>query len=361
MFVRQIPHFHIMKQKKTGLLVLNLGSPESCSVADVRKYLNEFLMDERVIDISPIFRAILVKGIIVPFRAPNSAKAYSTIWTPKGSPLKVITMEFSELLQQQLSMPVAVAMRYGTPTPEEAFKELESKANDLDEILIAPMYPHFAMSSYETAVEHIKSHIKALNRNVTLRFLKPFYKDAAYIDALAASIKPYLDGHEYDGYLFSYHGLPVRHLKKSDTTGKHCYMSGDCCEVKSAAWDTCYKHQVKVTTKLVAEKLGLDPAKISLTFQSRLAGDKWLQPYTDIALEELPKKGVKKLLVLCPAFVADCLETLEEMDDRGKEIFMHNGGEVFTRVPCMNTNPEWVKTVAAYCNGYEGEFAGLWS
>ena len=350
-----------MIDKTTGLLLLNLGSPDSPSVPDVRRYLCEFLMDERVIDISPVFRAILVKGIIVPFRAPKSAKAYSTIWTPQGSPLKVITMEFAHRLQEQLSISVAVAMRYGSPTTEQALKELEYKTGGLRELLIAPMYPHYAMSSYETAIEYAVEHIRSVYKDVKIRILKPFYKDPAYIEALAASIRPYLEGHDYDGYLFSYHGLPVRHLRKSDTTGSHCYVSGDCCEVKSAAWDTCYKHQVKVTTKLVADKLGLDPAKISLTFQSRLADDKWLQPYTDIALEELPKKGVKKLLVLCPAFVADCLETLEEMDDRGKEIFMHNGGEVFTRVPCMNTHPEWVKTVAAYSNKADTEYKQMWN
>jgi ferrochelatase len=350
-----------MKQKRIGLILLNLGSPDSYSVSDVRRYLREFLMDERVIDIPPLFRAILVKGIIVPFRAPKSAKAYQSVWTTQGSPLKVITMQFRDMVQQQLPMPVTVAMRYGNPTPEDAIKELESKVDGLEEILIAPMYPHYAMSSYETAVLHVISHVRSMRKDITLKVLKPFYKEPSYIDALAAGIKPYLDAHDYDGYLFSYHGLPVRHLKKSDTTGNHCYVSGDCCEVKSPAWDTCYKHQVKHTTALVVEKLGLNPDKVSLTFQSRLAGDKWLQPYTDIALEELPKKGVKKLLVFCPAFVADCLETLEEMDDRGKEIFMKNGGEVFTRVPCMNTNPEWVKTIAGYCNGYEGEYSNLWS
>jgi ferrochelatase len=270
-------------------------------------------------------------------------------------------MQFKEELQKQLSIPVSVAMRYGNPTPEVAFKELTTNTECLEEVLLAPMYPHFAMSSYETAIEHAVSHIRSVKKDIKIRILKPFYNEPSYIESLAASIRPYLESKDHDGYLFSYHGLPVRHLKKSDTTGNHCYASGDCCEVKSLAWDTCYKHQVKATTKLVVERLGLDPAKVTLTFQSRLAGDKWLQPYTDIALEELPKKGVKKLLVLCPAFVADCLETLEEMDDRGKEIFMHNGGEVFTRVPCMNTHPEWVKTVAKYCEGYDKEYSSLWT
>ena len=349
-----------MIKEGTGLILLNLGSPDTSSVADVRTYLNEFLMDERVIDVPYILRAILVKGIIVPFRAPNSAKAYQTVWTQQGSPLKVITEQFSEKVKSKLNVPVSVAMRYGSPSPQTALAKLKAQSDKLNTLLIAPMYPHYAMSSYETAVEHIKAQLKKENITAQIKILKPFYKDPLYIDALAASIKPYMDKADHDGYLFSYHGLPVRHLKKSDVTGAHCYVNGNCCEVPSVAWDTCYKHQVKVTTKLVAEKLNLDPAKISLTFQSRLAGDKWLQPYTDIALEELPKKGVKKLLVVCPAFVADCLETLEEMDDRGREIFLHNGGETFTRVPCMNTSAEWVDTVSAYCIGHDAGHAGIW-
>jgi ferrochelatase len=347
-------------KNNTGLVLLNLGSPDNFATSDVKNYLREFLMDERVIDVPPLLRAILVKGIIVPLRSSNSARAYKSIWTDLGSPLKVISENFRHLLEKELDIPVSLAMRYGKPTAEMAIKELMSKAGKLSEILVVPMYPHYAMSSYETAVDNLLSTLKATTPDVAVKILRPFYKDLAYIAALAASIKPYLDKENYDGYLFSYHGLPIRHLKKSDPTGRHCYAGTDCCEVKSTAWDTCYKHQVKDTTRLVCDKLGLDAAKVSLTFQSRLAGDKWLQPYTDIALEELPKKGVKKLLVVCPAFVADCLETLEEMDDRGKSIFMRSGGEVFTRVPCMNTNDEWVRTVAAYCEGNETVYPGLW-
>ena len=346
--------------KGTCLVLLNLGSPDSFSVSDVRKYLNEFLMDERVIDIPRLFRTLLVRSIIVPFRAPNSARAYESIWTIEGSPLKVVSQQFKKGLQEKLDIPVTLAMRYGMPDPHTAFEELRPQIEGINTILLAPMYPHYAMSSYETAIEHITKYIKSIGSTAHIKILKPFYKDPQYIDALAASIRPYLDSKEYDAYLFSYHGLPVRHLKKSDMTGKHCYITGDCCEVGSVAWDTCYKHQVKVTTKLVAEKLGLDPDKINLTFQSRLAGDKWLQPYTDVALEQLPKKGAKKLLVICPAFVADCLETLEEMDDRGRHIFMSHGGEVFDRVPCLNTNAQWINAVASYCTGYDSTHASLW-
>jgi ferrochelatase len=347
---------------KKGLIIINLGSPESYSVKDVKIYLREFLMDERVIDVPPILRSILVKGFIIPFRAKNSAEAYKTIWTDKGSPLKVITQEFSELVQKQLDMPVVVSMRYGSPTPEAALAELEKKAGGpLDEILIAPMYPHYAMSSYETGVDYIKDYITAKRKGVKVRVLKPFYNEPGYIAALADSIKPYLNQQNFDAYLFSYHGLPIRHLKKSDPTGKHCYGSGDCCELKSIAWETCYKHQVKETTRLVTEKLQLDASKVLLTFQSRLEGDKWLQPYTDKYFEDLPKQGVKKLLVMCPAFVADCLETLEEINVRGRESYIENGGEILVNAPCMNTNAAWVNTFVAYCSEHEGRYSVLWN
>lgn len=350
-----------MKLNNKGLIILNLGSPNSYTVSDVRKYLNEFLMDEKVIDVPFVLRTLIVKGFIVPFRAPKSAKAYQSVWTKNGSPLINITKEFATAIQNQLELPVTIAMRYGNPTPAEALKELQSKTEKLDEILIAPMYPHYAMSSYETALEQVVNYIKANYKNIKIKVLKPFYNEPAYINSLVESIKPYLSQNNFDGYLFSYHGLPIRHLKKSDTTNSHCYSSDACCEIKSLAWDTCYKHQVKVTTQLVVEKLNLDKDKVKLTFQSRLGSDKWIQPFTDIALEELPKQGVKKLLVLCPAFVADCLETLEEMDDRGKESFIKNGGETFVRVPCLNTAAKWIETFTVYCKEYNGSYKHLWN
>ena len=344
-----------------GLIILNLGSPQSYSVNDVRSYLNEFLMDERVMDIPFFLRQIIVKGFIVPFRAGKSAKAYKSIWMSQGSPLKVITEDFKGLVQDKTRMAVTVAMRYGHPTPVEALQDLQKKTGKLDEILIAPMYPHFAMSSYETAVEHMAASIRAQRKNVRIAVLKPFYSEPAYISSIASEIQPFLLSENFDGYLFSYHGLPIRHLRKSDPTKNHCYSSASCCEIKSTAWETCYKHQVKTTTKLVAEKLDLDPKKVIISFQSRLGSDKWIEPFTDKLLEELPALGVRKLLVLCPAFVADCLETLEEMDIRGKETFLANGGELFTRVPCLNTSAEWVNTFAGYCKGYETDYRHLWT
>ena len=349
-----------MNSNEKGLIVLNLGSPNSYSVRDVRIYLNEFLMDEKVIDMTFLLRKLLVQCIIVPFRAPKSAHAYRSIWSEKGSPLVKISNDFCHEIEQRTKMPVSLAMRYGNPTPAESLKQLESKAPHLREILIAPMYPHYAMSSYETALEHLYNYIRKARPELSVKVLKPFYNEPAYINALVESIKPFLSKHNYDNILFSYHGLPVRHLKKSDTTKNHCYVNGQCCEVESEAWNTCYKHQVLKTSQLVAQALNLDKAKVKVTFQSRLGSDKWMQPFTDKTLEELPKNGIKKLLVICPAFVADCLETLEEIDMRGKETFINSGGEIFERVPCLNTNDVWLQTFADYCTESNGALKQLW-
>jgi len=349
-----------MSEKRKGLIIVNLGSPDSASASDVGRYLNEFLMDERVIDIPAIPRQLLVKGLIVPFRKTKSAKAYQSIWTEAGSPLKVITKDFAELVAKKLQIPVVVAMRYGSPNPADALKELQKKAGgQLDEILIAPMYPHYAMSSYETALLHITDYIKTTNNNIALTYLKPFYNEPGYISSVVEAAQPMLD-EKYDAYLFSYHGLPIRHLKKTDPTKKHCYSSGACCEVKSLAWQFCYKHQAKETTRLVTEKLNLDTQKVIVSFQSRLGSDKWIQPFTDKLFEDLPKQGVKKLMVFSLSFVADCLETLEELDERGKEQFIKAGGETFTRSACLNTSPLWINTFADYCEGYQTTYKDLW-
>ncbi len=338
---------------------MNLGSPDSTNVKDVRKYLTEFLMDGRVMDMAWWKRTLLVRGLIIPFRAKKSAEAYKTIWRKDGSPLVKITEDFAEKVQVQLNdISVAVAMRYGSMTPAKALQTLEENGCTLEEILITPMYPHYAMSSYETAMEHVISAIKAQKPSAKIRVLKPFFSEAKYISAMAETIKPFLAKHDYDAILFSYHGIPIRHLEKSDTTQNHCYVTNECCEVKSVAWETCYKHQVKANTKLVAESLNLPKEKVLITFQSRL-DDGWIKPYTDVEFEALPKRGVKKLLVLSPAFVTDCLETLEELDIRGKEMFLENGGETFERVPCLNTDTNWINAFVSYCKEAEGN--GLWN
>ncbi len=328
---------------KRGIVLMNLGSPDSTAVKDVRRYLNEFLMDGRVIDIPFIARTLLVKGIIVPFRAPKSAEAYRTIWSDKGSPLIETTRQLQAAVQQKFSCPVEIAMRYGNPGIKEAFDKLLKMSPALEEVIALPLYPHYAMSSYETAVVHAKEIHQACGYPFKLTMVPPFFNHPGYIDALAESMKPYLTG-EYDHILFSYHGVPARHIRKSDTTKTHCLQSGNCCETPSSAHDTCYRHQCFTTTNLVTAKLGIPGDKFSISFQSRL-GKGWLEPFTDIRLAEMPKEGIKKLLVVCPAFVSDCLETLEEIAIQGKEIFSESGGEKYNMIPCMNVQPKWVEAV----------------
>lgn len=339
---------------KQAIVLMNLGSPDSTQVKDVKRYLDEFLMDERVIDKPWLFRALLVKGIIVPFRAPKSAEAYKSIWTEKGSPLIVISEQLAGALEKDLNLPVTIAMRYGTPSPRQAFEELVQNHPDLEEIIAIPMYPHYAMSSYETGVEYAKQLYKKGGYVFKLTVIKPYYDNEAYINALCESVQPFLEN-EYDQILFSYHGVPERHIVKGDVTGQHCLKIANCCDVLSPAHEYCYRHQCWKTTQLVVEKLRIPKEKWGFSFQSRLGRDPWLQPYTAKRLEELPKEGVKKILVVCPAFVSDCLETLEEIAGEGKEIFMHNGGEKFEMIPCLNVHPLWVgalsKWVRQYING----------
>lgn len=323
---------------------MNLGSPDSTSVKDLRKYLNEFLMDERVIDVPKWWRTILVKGIIVPLRAPKSAEAYRSIWTKEGSPLIVLTNQLKEALQKETDLPVEVCMRYGNPTPKLAMDNLKKKYPSLKEVILVPLYPHYAWSSYETAVEYAKEIYKQEGYSFKLSIVPPFYKDETYIDALADSMRPYTQ-QEFDLFVFSYHGIPERHITKRHAPGAHDVHSVDSCCTDAAIQEVCYRHQVITTTQLVAQKLGLPREKYTLSFQSRLGRDPWLQPYTAKKLAEWPKEGYKKILLACPAFVSDCLETLEEMGEEGREIFKEAGGESFTLIPCMNTNAKWVSGI----------------
>jgi ferrochelatase len=338
------------KTEKRGIVLMNLGSPDSTELKDVRNYLMDFLMDGRVIDYPYLFRKILVGGIIVPTRAPKSAEAYKTIWTKEGSPLIVFTKQLQLALQLQVNEPVEIAMRYGNPSMEYAYENLLKRNPGIDEVIAIPLYPHYAMSSYETAVEYAREIYAEKKYTFKLTFIKPYYNEVNYIKALAENMRPYLQ-QDFDHLLFSYHGVPGRHIKKSDPTGNHCLTMNDCCNVLSVSHSTCYRHQVFTTTKLITEKLNIPANNFSISFQSRL-GKGWLQPFTDIRLEEMPKEGIKKLLIVCPAFVSDCLETLEEIAVRGKESFMNAGGESYTMIPCLNTNPLWVDTLKKWISDY---------
>ena len=302
-------------------------------------------MDERVIDLPKWARTLLVKGIIVPFRAPKSAAKYKTIWTDNGSPLIHTTRVLTHQVAEATGLPTEMCMRYANPTPKFALDKLAAENRDLEHVVMFPLYPHYAMSSYETAVEHVNKAHKEGNYSFKLSIVEPYYQDKRYIMNLADSIRPYLN-QDYDHLLFSYHGIPERHVKKTDCTGKHCMLVDNCCEVASMAHQYCYRHQVKVTTELVAKELGLSEDKFSFSFQSRLGTDAWLQPYTAERFKNMPKEGIKKLLVVCPAFVADCLETLEEIAEEGHEDFEKAGGEHFEMIPCLNNRQDWVETVS---------------
>jgi protoporphyrin/coproporphyrin ferrochelatase len=323
---------------------MNLGSPDSTEVNELRKYLNEFLTDKRVID-SWFVRNVLMRNVIIPKRAPESAKAYQVIWTKNGSPLIQFTRELAEKLQEELPEPISIAMRYGEPGMESAYQSIIKKIPDLEEVIAIPLYPHYAMSSYETAVEHAKEVHRKKKYGFKLKFIPPFYQDPGYIHAMVENMRPYLQK-DFDHLLFSFHGIPERHLIKSDPTHQHCLQSKDCCSVSSKAHATCYRYQCFTTMNFVAAELGLPRNKFSFSFQSRLGRQPWLKPYTDFRFQEMPSEGIKKLIVVCPSFVSDCLETLEEIEIRGKESFFASGGTEYTMIPCLNTHPLWVHTLA---------------
>lgn len=324
---------------KPGVLLLNLGSPASTAVPDVKAYLHEFLADDRVIDVAFV-RKFIIPYLVVPKRAPDSAEAYQRVWTPEGSPLVVVSEKQRELAAQGRSFPVALAMRYGEPSIAKVIGELVSQG--VDRLFVVPLYPHYAMSSYETVVVRVMEEIAAQKPAMQVDLLQPFYQDEDYIAAMVENAKPYLD-RGYDHVLFSYHGIPERHLRKSDPSHAHCLARPDCCETCHPAHATCYRHQCFSTTKAFAALAGIPADKHSISFQSRLGRDPWLKPYTDFVLEELPAKGVKNLLVMCPAFITDCLETLEEISMEGKEDFLKAGGEQFLQIPCLNDSPAFAR------------------
>lgn len=334
-----------------GVLLVNLGSPDSPTAKDVKPYLDEFLMDERVIDVPVVLRNLLVRGIILQTRPKKSAKAYAKIWWDEGSPLVVLSERFTAKLRKQTQMPVALGMRYGTITIENALQELTEKG--VDEVLLVPLYPHYAMSSYETVVVKTMEVQQKKFPNIRLTTLPAFYKSPDYIKVLSESIAAGLKDFEYDHILFSYHGIPERHVRKSDPTKYHCKIDGSCCCINSVAHNTCYRHQVYETTELVKAHLGLPEEKVSTSFQSRLAGDPWLKPYTDFEFERLAKEGKKRLAVVTAAFVSDCLETLEEIAMEGKEQFEEAGGEHYKHIPCLNDNDSWVQVMANWVNEWQ--------
>ncbi len=332
-----------------GVLLVNLGTPDSCAVHDVRRYLDEFLMDRRVMDVPWLWRRLIVSGFILPTRPRRSARAYAKIWDAAGertgSPLLAYSKALHARLSDALTMPCELAMRYGQPTIASALRRLDEQA--VSELFVIVLYPHHADSTRTTTIEAVRSQTCD---GMTVEVLPPFYDRPAYIAAQAGVIERNLPPH-WDHLLLSYHGLPERHLTQADPTGGHCLQSADCCQRPSAAHATCYRHQVLRTSELLMAKLDIDESRYSVSFQSRLGRLPWLTPYTDQTLTQLPRQGVKHLAVACPAFLADNLETLEEIGITGRQNFLAAGGESLTLIPCLNDDPQWTAVLADWCAG----------
>jgi ferrochelatase len=330
-----------------ALLLVNLGSPASTEVADVRRYLNQFLMDPYVVDLPWPLRRLLVSLILVK-RPEQSAHAYASIWWPEGSPLVVLSQRLTDAVRPVWKEgPVELAMRYGEPSIERGL--LGFAKQGIRNVTLAPLYPQFADSTTTTVIEEARRVVREHKLDMQLSILQPFFDQPEYLDALVESARPYLD-QPFDHLLLSFHGLPERHLHKTDPTGTHCLKTDDCCQRASGeVLASCYRAQCLQGAAAFAERAGLSPDQWSVSFQSRLGRAKWIEPYTEAHLETLAGRGVKKLLVMCPAFVSDCIETLEEIGDRGREQFTEAGGGELQLVPCLNTHEQWVQALVTLC------------
>lgn len=326
---------------KTGVFLINLGTPDSPSTPDVRKYLREFLMDRRVIDIPPINRFFLINGVIAPLRAPKSAKVYNELWDDRGSPLLYYGVEVRDLLQSALGPEymVTFGMRYQSPSMESALSQMEGLG--LEKIIIIPLFPQYASASTGSAVEEAFDIIKQWEVIPDIRVISKFFDHPLFIKAFAEIGKKYMDQTDFDHIIFTYHGLPERQIKKSSVSG-YCQLSSKCCASYNAKNRHCYRAQSYETTRLLAKELGLSEEQYTVCFQSRLGKTPWIKPYTDDIIPELTKKGVKKVLAFSPSFIADCLETTIEGGVEYKELFEKNGGEHWQLVESLNNYPLWV-------------------
>jgi ferrochelatase len=331
--------------EKTGVLLLNVGSPDAPETGAVRRYLRQFLSDPRVFDVPAWKRKLILELFILPFRPRKSAEAYRAVWTKKGSPLIAISQHFAEALSKLLpDMEVTIGMAYGRPSIRDGFKKLLDAG--ATRIVLAPMFPQYASATTGSVLEAAYTLASKEYNVPSLITLPPYYGDPGFLDAWATVARPYLQEFEPDHVLMSYHGLPERQILKGDPTGEHCLKKSDCCEVGVPANVHCYRRHCMETNKGIVDRLMLDPQAVSLAFQSRLGRDPWLTPSTEDTIRELAKRGVKRLAVLCPAFTIDCLETLEEIALGGKETFVEHGGEAYVQIPCLNTEAAWVRTFA---------------
>ncbi len=332
--------------RPTGVLLIQLGTPDSTEVSDVRTYLREFLSDPRVIDIPAPARALLLNAVILPFRPRRSAEQYEKIWTDEGSPLTIHTEALVSGLQDALGdgYRVAYGMRYRNPPIETAVTQLA--AANCDRIVVLPLFPQYASASTGSALEKALDVVGDRWNVPNIVTIGDFYDDPGFIESVAEVARPELESFDPDHVILSYHGLPEKQVKKSDPTGEWCLTREDCCDQMVEANRFCYRAQCFATSRALASALELDDAGYTTTFQSRLAGQKWIEPYTDVEVEKLYESGVRRLAVLTPSFTADCLETLEEIGIRLREQWEGLGGEELLAVPCVNASPSWVAAVA---------------
>jgi ferrochelatase len=329
---------------KNALLLVNLGTPRSTSVDDVRTYLREFLGDPDVISLPAPLRWLLLEGIILRTRPKKSAEAYKKIWTDRGSPLLFHSRDLVEQVRPRVapSTHVTLAMRYGEPSMAAALADLKERG--IEQVCVFPLYPQWSRASTKTVVT--KLHVEAKRLGYAPRFdvVPAFYDAPAFLDAFVDVGRRALQGFVPDRVLLSFHGYPERYLREDDPTHAHCLRKDGCCDVAVDANRDCYKHQCEVTARLLVQRLGIDPAVVDVCYQSRLR-DNWIKPFTDHVVVDAAKKGCKRLLVFCPAFVADCLETLEEIEQRAAEDFIAAGGQELKLVPSLNAEARWADAV----------------
>lgn len=324
---------------KIGVVIGNLGTPQSPQVKDVRAYLKQFLMDPTVIDKPVWFRAALVYGIIAPFRSPVSAKAYQSIWTDEGSPLLVYSQKLVKKLQQELGddFCVTLGMRYGQPSIEQAILDVKG----CSQILLFPQYPQYAESSTKTWFDEAEKMVRKHGLSADILSISSFYDAEEFLSSLSQLVERSLRGRSYDHLLMSYHGLPENHLKKIDPSHSHCLQKADCCERITANNELCYRAHCYFVSRQLAQRLNIK--SYSVSFQSRLGREPWISPFTDHVIKELPSRGIRRLAVVMPSFTVDCLETLEEIHERAKNDFLQAGGEEFYAISCLNDDDFWVQ------------------
>jgi ferrochelatase len=336
---------------KTGVLLINLGTPDGPTADKVKSYLKEFLMDPLVIDIAYPFRWFLVNQIILRTRPKKSAEAYEKIWTSDGSPLLVHTLEFSRKVQDELGdrYKVEPAMRYGRPSIKSGLEKLRDAA--VEKIYILPLYPQYSLAATQSSINQCAKEMKALGMTQSFEFLPPFYEERHFIEAYKEVLQKTIAENNPERIIFSFHGVPERHVKKTDLKKTHCLASSSCCDQITEANKNCYRAQCFATARAIVKELGLKKEQYHVSFQSRLGRTPWVKPYTDFLYRELAEKGIKKVAVICPSFVADCLETLEEVAIRGRDDFIKVGGTELYFVPSLNSQESWARGVAEMIRG----------